>query len=195
MMILDSLNNNIPSYFIRGILGAEALGYYSALLYITAAADTLIRALGQSATPRLAEYYQAERKQDFYNTLFKLVVLGVGFGVAGMMVCAAAGPQILTLLYQPGYAAFWQVFLLLVMYLAIGSLNNFCSYALTSARVYKTQTILSGLTLLLTIIFNAILIPAGGLAGSALALIITRIFPLIRVHGNSVFEGQQHCQF
>jgi O-antigen/teichoic acid export membrane protein len=178
MMILESLNTNIPSYFILGMMGAEALGYYSALLYIIAAADTLTKALGQSATPKLAEYYQAGRKQDFYNTLFKLVVLGVGFGVAGMVICGGGGPQILTLLYQPGYAAYWQVFLLLIIALTIGALNNFCCYAITTAKVYKAQTILSGLTLLINIIFNAILIPAWGLVGSAFALIIAISFRL-----------------
>lgn len=70
VMLLLSLNANIPRYFVEHYLGEAALGYFSAMAYVVVAGSTVMGALGQSATPRLARYYQ-ENKQAFAQLLLE----------------------------------------------------------------------------------------------------------------------------
>src|SRR6516162_9856653 len=57
VMALISFNANIPRYFIEHHLGTRELGIFAALAYPLAAGTTVVGALGQSATPRLARHY------------------------------------------------------------------------------------------------------------------------------------------
>jgi O-antigen/teichoic acid export membrane protein len=58
VMMLISLNANIPRYFIEHYLGVRDLGIFSALSYLIIAGGIVVNALGQSASPRLAKYYK-----------------------------------------------------------------------------------------------------------------------------------------
>src|SRR5690625_2160950 len=55
--ILNSINTNIPRYFLEYYVGIEELGYFSAIAYILVAGNLLIRPLSLVAAPKLANYY------------------------------------------------------------------------------------------------------------------------------------------
>jgi O-antigen/teichoic acid export membrane protein len=62
VMLLLSLNTNIPRYLIEYYLGDEQLGFFSAIAYLIVAGNTVVGALGQSASPRLARYFAQKNK-------------------------------------------------------------------------------------------------------------------------------------
>jgi O-antigen/teichoic acid export membrane protein len=179
VMMLISLNVNIPRYFIEHHLGDRELGIFSALSYLMVAGNIVVSALGQSASPRLAQYYAAGRSKDFQNLLVKTVFIGALLGGIFILMAAIAGQQILTLLYRPEYAERGYLFLLLMVAAGIGYVASFLGYGMTAAQYFRVQlplfTVATGISAL-TCLW---LIPTQGLIGAAIAAIVSAIVQAI----------------
>ncbi|MBH0161727.1 oligosaccharide flippase family protein [Fictibacillus sp. 26RED30] len=178
VMLILSLNVNIPRYFIENLLGVKQLGYFSALAYVMVAGNTIVSALGQSASPRLAKYYNTS-KLDFINLLKKMSLVGVILGAIGVLIISLLGDQILTLLYDKSYSTFTSLFILLMLGSGIDFINAFLGYGITSARFFKIQPILFAIVALVNIVCCWSFIPHFGLKGAAYALIISSVFQLV----------------
>lgn len=179
VMMLISLNTNIPRYFIEQSQGVYHLGVFAALAYLIVAGSTVVGALGQSASPRLAKYYAAGNGSAFRDLLLKLTCIGVLMGIAGTLLARVAGQEILTLLYQPEYAAHSDVFVLLMISAGLGFVASFLGYGMTAARYFRVQLpfflVVTGTTALAC----AWMIPSRGLYGAAIALIISSVVQFI----------------
>ena len=103
-MMLVSLNTNIPRYFIQHYLGERELGIFAAMFYLMVAGNTIIAALGQSASPRLAMYNESRDLKAFRRPLGWLVELGAALRAAGILMALVLGREILTALYRPACA-------------------------------------------------------------------------------------------
>jgi O-antigen/teichoic acid export membrane protein len=97
--LLLSLYANIPRYFVEHYLGESALGYFAAMAYMFVAGNTVMAAMGQSAMPRLARYFESDRSA-FAHLLKNMMLLGAVVGIAGVGVAVSFGPTILRLLYR-----------------------------------------------------------------------------------------------
>ena len=179
VMMLISLNVNIPRYFIEHHLGDRELGIFSALSYLMVAGNIVVSALGQSASPRLAQYYAAGKSKDFQNLLVKTVLVGALLGGISILMAAIAGRQILTLLYRPEYAQRGDLFLLLMVAAGVGYVASFLGYAMTAAQYFRVQmplfTVATGISALACVW----LIPSQGLVGAAIAAIVSAIVQAI----------------
>lgn len=174
-MMLISLNTNIPRYFIERRLGEYELGIFAALAYLMVAGNTVIAALGQSASPRLAKHYAADNFSAFYTLLFKLICLGMLLGAIGTLVALVAGREILTLLYRPEYAKFWNIFLWLVIASGIGYVSSFLGYGITATRMFHYFIVPYAIVTMINLGLSIFLIPAYGLQGAAWTIIITNL--------------------
>src|SRR5690606_6566465 len=76
--MLISLNTNIPRYFVERYLGEAQLGIYAAMAYLIVAGNTVVSALGQSASPRLAAYYAEGNRRAYGRLLGRLLAIGAG---------------------------------------------------------------------------------------------------------------------
>lgn len=65
VMMMISLNNNIPTYFMDHYQNASDLGIFSVIQYLMVAGTTVITSLGQSTIPRLACYYADGEETPF----------------------------------------------------------------------------------------------------------------------------------
>jgi O-antigen/teichoic acid export membrane protein len=173
-MMLISLNTNIPRYFINQYLGERELGLFAAISYSMVAANMLVGALGQSATPRLAKYYAAGNRHAFGALLFKLVSIGLIIGIVGILVVKIGGKEILTILYRPEYAQpqYLEIFLLLMVSTAISNVSSFLGYGMTAIRYFSVQLPLLILVTGISALSCYWLIPNMGLRGAAIALLI-----------------------
>jgi O-antigen/teichoic acid export membrane protein len=81
VMMLISLNTNLPRYFIERYLGQRELGIFAAMAYLQVVGTTVIAALGQSASPRLAREVTSEKQLGFRRLLLKLVGIASGLGL------------------------------------------------------------------------------------------------------------------
>ena len=174
VMVLVSLNTNIPRYFIEHYLGEAALGYFAALAYVMVAGYTVMGALGQSATPRLARYYQSNRSA-FKRLLAKMLLVAAAVGAAGILVVVLWGRPLLTLLYRPDYAQHADVFVWVMIAAAISYVLSVLGYALTSQRVLRSQVPLVGAMVVVSTLACYFCVPAFGLLGAAVTLVASNL--------------------
>jgi len=179
VMLLLSLNTNIPRYFIEHFLSERDLGMFAAMAYLLTAGTTVVSALGQSASPKLAQYYVAGNYKAFRSLLLKLLNVGALIGGFGILVVLIAGPQILTLVYRREYADHTDVFLLLMVAAGIGYIASFLGYGMTAARYFKIQAPIFFAVCLTTGISCLLFIPERRLLGAALAIVISTSLQMI----------------
>jgi O-antigen/teichoic acid export membrane protein len=179
VMLLISLNTNIPRYFIEHFLGTRELGIFAAMAYLMVAGTTVVSALGQSASPRLAQYYAGGNQQAFRTLLGKLLALGAVVGVGGIMIALLAGPPLLTTFYRPEYAAYAEIFFWLMVAAGIGYVASFLGYGMTAARYFRVQAPLFVAVTGATLVACAVLVPSQHLLGAALAAVIAAVVQLV----------------
>lgn len=170
VMTLISFSGNIPRYFIEHHFGTRELGIFAALVYPMVAGSTIVGALGQSATPRLAQYYARGEFAAFRSLLGRLLLIGFGLGLAGVTVIWLAGRPVLELLYRPEYGAYVHVFLWIGLATGLGYFASFLGYGMSAARYFRAQVPVFLATLLATAAACALLVPKYGLVGAAIAM-------------------------
>ncbi|TAF04065.1 MAG: lipopolysaccharide biosynthesis protein [Oscillatoriales cyanobacterium] len=175
VMMLISLNTNIPRYFIERYLGERELGIFAAISYLMVVGSMVVSALAESASPRLAKYYAEGNSTAFGTLMLKLVGVGLMLGVGGVVVSVVAGREILTLLYKPEYADRADLFAWLMVGAGIGYVSSFLGYGMTAARYFQVQMPLFVLVTGISAIACFWLIPTQGVRGAAIALILGAI--------------------
>ncbi len=179
VILLISLNVNIPRYFIEHYLGERQLGIFAAISYLMVAGTTIVNALGQSASPRLAKYYAVGGYKLFVTLLAKLVIIGSMLGLAGILIVFVAGREVLDLLYRPEYAKHVDIFLWLMVAAGINYIASFLGYGITAARYFKVQMPLFALVVIVLVVACFWLIPVYGLLGATIALVVAAIVQVL----------------
>jgi len=177
--MLISLNTNIPRYFIERHFGEWELGIFAAMAYLMVAGTTIIAALAQSASPRLAKYYADQNRAAFLSLFVRLIAVGAALGLAGVLAAQLVGKWVLELLYQPEYAAYNDVFVLIAFAAALGYMSTFAGWGMTATRQFRIQTVLFGIVAIVTTLVSVLLIPSHGLRGAGFVLIISSAAQLI----------------
>jgi O-antigen/teichoic acid export membrane protein len=175
VMMLTSLNSNIPRYFIERYLGERELGIFAAIAYLMMAGGIMVNALGESATLRLAKYYAAGNSTAFCTLLLKLLGIGALLGVVGVLLALVAGSEILKLFYRPEYAEYADLFVWLMVAAGISYVSSFLGTGMTAARYFRIQMTVFALVTSTSATACFWLIPSSGLRGAAIALIIAAI--------------------
>jgi O-antigen/teichoic acid export membrane protein len=171
-LMLTSLIGSLPRYAIEHRSGTVELGYFAAVASFLTVGTTVVNALGQSATPRLARYFNDGDRRGFGRLTVKLVAIAILLGLAGVAVAAVLGSSVLRLMYRPAYAAYSG---LLVGLMAAGSLNYVASmlgYVITSTRAFNVQVPLLAAAAGASGLASWILVPRLGIAGAAWALAV-----------------------
>lgn len=179
VMMLISLNANIPRYFLEHSLGKKELGVFAALAYLIVAGNMVVSALGSAARPRLAKYYAGANVSAYQKLLFQLVAIACLLGLSGILVAWVAGGQILTIVYQPEYAKYTELLIWLMVTAGIGYVSSFLGEGMTAARYFRTQIPLFIVVTSTSAIASFWFIPKNGLKGAAIALMIAEIVRII----------------
>ncbi|MGZ9583868.1 lipopolysaccharide biosynthesis protein [Paenibacillus marinisediminis] len=172
VMMIISLNDALPRYFIEHYLGVEMLGIYSSLAYFIVAGSTVLSAIGQSASPRLAKYYAQGEYRQYFRLLSYMGLLALGLGVAGICAAMWLGSPLLALLYTPQFAAYSPLLVLLMGYGAVLYMASTTGYGMSAARKFRIQPYLFALTFAVSLISQWLLIPKLGIEGAVYALMI-----------------------
>jgi len=181
VMFFGTLQNSIPKYILEAFHGEASLGYFAAIAYPMAIGTLVINAMGQSASPRLANYC-ANNFTSYIHLVRKLLLIGLGMGILFIGGVALFGKLALTILYSADYAEHQAVFTLLACGTAIAFMVSFYGYSFTAARLFKTQLIMRIITCSLTVLAAFCLIPSYGLYGAAITTIITFLVALACRH-------------
>ena len=170
VLMLVSLNTNLPRYAIERMMGVAELGAFAAVASFVTAGSTIVNALGQAATPRLAGHASRREPTQFLGLAAKLGGLVFGLGLAGVAGSALLGKVVLTIAYRAEYAAFSGL-LVGVMAAAIpGYLAAALGYVVTAARAFDAQVPMLCLAAVASGWVSWYLVPRMGLGGAALAM-------------------------
>lgn len=179
VMMLISLNTNIPRYFIEGALGERELGIFSALAYLMIVGSMVVNALGNSASPRLARYYAQGNRQAFGRLTLQMVLMGAGLGLGAVGVSLLAGRPLLTLIYRPEYAEQVSLLVWLMVAAGLGYVGSFLGYIVSAARYFRVQVPLFMGVTGVSAIACWWLLPQYQLLGAAYALTLSAAIQLL----------------
>ncbi len=196
VQMLISLNANLPRYFIMQFRGAYELGIFSAIDYVEGATGVIGSALGDAASPRLAQHHASGNSSAFRQLLFKLIVIGILFGAAGIIVSLIAGRQLLALFYSAEYAR-QDILVRVMVSVAFTHVGWYLGRALTASRHFRAQLPLFLTITAIAVVAYAGLVPNDGLRGAANSLVVVAVAQVIlsslalyvlrsfRLHGES----------
>jgi len=170
VLMLVSLNSNLPRYAIEHFLGTRELGAFAAAASFMTAGGTVINALGQSATPRLARYFEQGDRARFLRLVAQLAALGLALGAAGVLGAAVAGRLVLRLLYRPEFQAYSGLLIAVMGAAVLGYTANALGYAVTGARAFDAQLPLFCAMAAACGLAAWVLVPRFGLMGAPMAL-------------------------
>lgn len=172
--MLNSLNNNIPLYFIQHFQGERELGIFVALAYLMVAGSTAINAMGQPTNPRLAKYFAMGKRADFRNLLLKYLGFGVILGGLAILCALIGGHQILSIFYGAEYAEHVNLFFWLMVAGSITYVAVILNDGMMAVRCFGIQLPLNALIIIISIVMSFWLIPTYGLYGAVMAVIFAR---------------------
>jgi O-antigen/teichoic acid export membrane protein len=175
VLMLVSLNINIPRYFIQEHLGTRDLAIFSAIATLLTAGSVVTNAVGQAAAPRVATSFSERDWRTFGFMLGALVTVSLGLGLLGFTGAFLFGKQAMRALYRPEYATRQDVLLWLMGTSGILYLGSTLGYALTAVRCLKPQVPLFAIAVTATAISCVVLVPAQGLVGVAMAILLSAV--------------------
>ena len=178
VMLLVSVNANLPLYVIERTLGSADLGIYTALAYLIVAGATVVNSIGQAVSPRLAQLYSRGETRSYLRLMGRLVGFGLLCGAAGALLSAVGGAEILSLLYGPGYAGHVPVLVLLSIAGGVGFAASFAGYGMTAARLFAVQIPLFLVVDGVVLASAVALVPTHGLGGAAMAILVGALVQL-----------------
>jgi O-antigen/teichoic acid export membrane protein len=170
VLLLESLNTNLPRYAIEGLLGLRELGAFAAVAAFATVGSTVVNALGQSATHHLARHAAARQPAAFLRLTLRLALWVLGLGIAGVLVAATLGRTVLALVYRREFAEHAGLLVGIMAAAAFGYLGIALGYALTAARAFDAQVpLLCGVAATCGLA-SWLLTPKFGLGGGVIAL-------------------------
>jgi len=165
--ILNSLNTNIPRYFLERVGGLDDLGYFSAIAYILVAGNLLIRPLSLVAAPKLAKSYQNNDKKKFVKITLALLFFAFIIGIIAITIVYFSGELILTIIYDSSYADYNNIFVIIMIGSIISYFTTFLNSSIIAARVFKKHPYINLITMIVGMVASIILIPRYGIEGAA----------------------------
>jgi O-antigen/teichoic acid export membrane protein len=170
---------NMPRYFLQAFEGTAALGIFAALAYFLVMSSTIINALAQAASPRLANLYAAGKQLQFKRTLVRLICLGSALGAAGIVGAALLGAPALRLVFGDEYAARANVLVVLMVAAAAQYSMVFLGTSVNAIRRFTVQMPISIAALIMVTITAILAVPPLGLMGGALAVLVGQVFAML----------------
>jgi O-antigen/teichoic acid export membrane protein len=170
VLMIGSFSSNVPRYFIAHAMGSHALGIFSGVASLTTAANLLVNALGQAATPRLAKLHLAGDRAGFGRVSAQMAGVGLVLGLCTVAGSIIAGRWVLGLLFGAEYAAQSTVLLALSAAAGIGFVASLLGYAITAGRRFNQQMPIQIASIAGSSLACVVLIPRCGLLGAALAI-------------------------
>jgi O-antigen/teichoic acid export membrane protein len=179
VMLLISLNANIPRYVIEHEQGEGGLGVFAALVYIVVAAGMVVTAVGQALSPRLARQVAAGSVEGFRKLVARAVLTSLALGVAGAVAALVIGRPVIALLYTAEYADDAVALALLALGGGVTFAASFAGFAMTAARRFRAQVPVFLAVVLATTAASLTLVPAYGLRGAMGALLLGAAVQLV----------------
>jgi len=187
-MMLISVNASMPRYFIERHLGERELGIFAAIAYLPLAGTTIMRALGEAATPKLSRHYANADASAMPTLLWKLIAIAATLAAAGVLIAVLAGRTILGLLYRPEYAAAAGVLIWITAAEGIGFITSMLGYAATARRRLRYQPLALCAVIAVSAVAGYYLVPPHHLHGAAFMMLAASLTGFL-AYGSLLLSG------
>lgn len=187
VLMLISLNTNLPRYAIERSLGVRELGAFAAVASFVTVGNTIANALGQAATPRLAAGFSGRDRAGFRALAWKLAGCLFAAGLAGVAAAALLGKPLLALLYRPEYAAYSGLLVAVMAAAVPGYVAIGLGFVITATRAFTAQVPLFCAVAATCGLMSWLLAPRFGLHGAAAALAAAA---LVQIGGSVLVLGR-----
>lgn len=172
--LINSLNTNIPRYFLEHFSGIDQVGIYAALSYVLIASGMVISPVSQIVAPRLANAYNKNKVNDIL--IINFIVICFSIFVFSLIISSVIlqGEKILTILYGSEYSKYNNIFTILNLSIFFTSLTTFFNLNIIAARKFKIQPLINFIVTIVTVLCSYYLISNNGILGAAYVLILSK---------------------
>jgi len=171
-----SLYLNAPRYAIAHYVGESALGVFAGLSALVLAGNTVMSALANAASPRLARYYAAGDRLNFLRLFSRTIACALVLGTVGIAIAVTCGRWVVCLVYGAEYSQDNTLFVLLMISAAVMYLNSALGVAVTAMRCFGWQATFHVANTGVLFALAMTLVQRHGLRGGACSLIIGSAF-------------------
>jgi len=167
-VLISALYFRIDVYFVERWLGLEAVGGYNAVFRLVEAMRLLPAAVMAVTFPLLVQ-----------STDIRLVQrIGGGLAIAGAalaLVCALGATAIVPLVYGPSYLYTAPAFAILSLALPLFYLNYALTHQVIGWDGQRAYLLIATIALAGNVVANIVLVPSQGIAGAAIATVLTEV--------------------
>ena len=185
--MLTIIQVRIDVIMLRAITGDVAVGIYAVALKPAEAAYVVSAAIGVSAFPHMARTYHGDRSQ--FNAVCRdvfLLLLVLSLPVA--LILSPLAEKIIPSLFGEAYTASGQVLAILCLHVPLGYINMLLVNMLICANRQRLELWASIATTATNVVANALLIPAYGVVGAAVATLLCQCVALVMLAGMTYRE-------
>jgi O-antigen/teichoic acid export membrane protein len=172
---IGSLVENVPRYFVQHHLGLSHLGYFAAIATLTFIGSTILTAMVQAVSPRLARLYAFGDYRGFDRILVGMCVVSASVGVIGTSVAYFFGEPILELVYGYRYREYNFILVGLMLVLSVRAVFLCAGTAIQAMRNFGVHFKIDAVMLLILSLSCFLLVPALGLVGVISAMLVTSL--------------------
>lgn len=181
--LVESLNVNIPRYFLVPSVGLSGLGVFFILVSLFSVFDQLSYAVSDVISPRLGKFYAQGKKRDFLILLGRAELVGLAVCVAGVAGAALLGPELVSILLSDEYGGYRLAMTLLAAAAGLTVMNRFVVNGITAGRRLVQQVWANTAGLVVLITGCSVLIPRFGIEGAAGAVLL---YPAVQLVANTL---------
>jgi O-antigen/teichoic acid export membrane protein len=174
-MMLVSSYSSLPRLILDKYAGAAGVGLFAAIAYLPNIGLMVVNAIGTAVCPRLSIYDIQRNSTAFWKLLTKLLFFTAVMGVIGIAISITAGPIVLRLLYGQEYALHNDVLVYNMAGALFAYLSTILGYAATARGQFAGQPWAMGIAIFVLWVSSLMLVPAHGVTGASLAVVISSI--------------------
>jgi O-antigen/teichoic acid export membrane protein len=169
--VMISFQESLPRVLLEKVAGTFELGVFGVMGLLAQGASTVAYAVGQAASGRLGGLFVARQSSELKKLLWRVTGVCLAWGAACLLAAAAAGRQVLDVLFGSEYAPYQTLLILVMCGGVFGMAFVPISFGLIAARKLWAYLLVSGALVGTAAIGAVVLIPRFGAAGAAWSLI------------------------
>jgi len=175
---IGSVQTNVPRYVIAFSLGAASLAKFAAISYVPLVGHLIVNATSQAALPILANDARTSGR-EYRARLALLVFATIAGGAATLLAAFRYGGAVLSLVYGREYSEYSGVLFWLTAATVVTFASVFLGTGTTARRRFKSQLVISAISLVVVAACAPTLVKEFGLIGSAWALFAGASFEFV----------------
>jgi O-antigen/teichoic acid export membrane protein len=175
VMLLISLNTNVPRYFLMHFADENLIGVFVGMTYLPIVCGRIFLAMGQAASPRLSKYFATSDFVSFLRLMRQLLLMAGATGLALVAISFLAGEVLLRWVYSAEFAVHWREFVVVAVASAVGFAASFAGVGLTAMGQIRWQPWILGVVLVVQTACCSWAIPRWGLHGAAGSLVAANL--------------------